>query len=56
MLHDIANTDAENVGQNRKDVKNRKLEADKKWLDCLKVRTPYGMLAYAVIKSKKHLD
>ena len=27
---------AENVGQNPKDVKNKKLEADKEWLDCFK--------------------
>ena len=54
MLHDIAYTVAENVGQNSKDVKNRKLEADEKWLDCFKVRTPYDMLAYGAIKSKKN--
>ena len=29
MLHDIAYTVGENIGQNPKDVKNRKLEADK---------------------------
>ena len=55
MLHDIAYTVAENVGQNSKDVKNRKLEADDKWLDCFKVRTPYDMLAYSAIKSKRKL-
>ena len=55
MLHDIAYTVAENVGQNPKDVKNRKLEADDKWLDCFKVRTPYDMLAYSAIKTKKTL-
>ena len=53
MLQDIAYTVAETVGQNPKDVKNRKLEADK---DCFKVRTPYDMLAYSAIKSKKHWD
>ena len=53
MLHDIAYTVAENVGQNPKDVKNRKLEADKEWLDCFKVRTSYDMLAYSAIKTKK---
>ena len=47
MLHDIAYTVAENVGRNPKDVKNRKLDADKEWLDCFKVRTPYDMLAYS---------
>ena len=55
MLHDITYTVAENEGQNPKDVKNRKLDADKEWLDCFKVRTPYDMLAYTAIKSKKTL-
>ena len=55
MLHDIAYTVAENLGQNSKDVKNRKLDADKEWLDCFKVRTPYDMLAYSAIKTKKTL-
>ena len=52
MFHDIAYTVAQNVGQNPKDIKNRKLD-DKEWLDCIKVRTPYDMLAYTAIKSKK---
>ena len=56
MLHDIAYTVAENVGQNSKDVKNRKLDADREWLDCFKVRNPYDLLAYTAIKSKKHWD
>ena len=55
MLHDIKYTVAENVGRNSKDVKNRKLDADKECLDCFKVRTPYDMLAYTAIKSKKTL-
>ena len=55
MFHDIAYTVAQNVGQNPRDVKNRKLEADDKWLDCFKVRTPYDMLAYSAIKSKRKL-
>ena len=55
MIHDIAYTVAQNVGQNPKDVKNRKLDADDKWLDCFKVRTPYDMLAYSAIKSKRKL-
>ena len=55
MLHDIAYTVAENIGQNPKDVKNRKLEADDKWLNCFKVRTPYDILAYSAIKTKKTL-
>ena len=55
MLHDIAYTVAQNVGKKLKDVKNRKLEADKEWLDCFKVRTPYDALAYSAIKTKKTL-
>ena len=54
MFHDIDYTVAENIGQNAKDVKNRKLQADDKWLDCFKVRTPYDALAYSAIKTKKH--
>ena len=55
MFHDIAYTVAQNVGKNPKDVKNRKLDADKEWLDCFKVRTPYDALAYSAIKTKKIL-
>ena len=55
MFHDIDYTVAQNIGQNPKDVKNRKLEADEKWLDCFKVRTPYDALAYSAIKTKKTL-
>ena len=55
MLHDIDYTVAQNIGQNAKDVKNRKLQADDKWLDCFKVRTPYDALAYSAIKTKKTL-
>ena len=55
MLHDIAYTVAENIGKNAKDIKNKKLEADKEWLDCFKVRTPYDFLAYNTIKRKKKL-
>ena len=55
MLHDIDYTVAQNIGKNSKDVKNRKLQADDKWLDCFKVRTPYDMLAYSAIKSKRKL-
>ena len=46
---------AENIGRDSKDIKNRKLDADKEWLDCFKPRTPYDMLAYSAIKSKKAL-
>ena len=55
MFHDIDYTVAQNIGQNAKDVKNRKLQADDKWLNCFKVRTPYDALAYTAIKSKRKL-
>ena len=55
MLHDIKYTVAENIGQNSKDIKNRNLDADKEWLACFKPRTPYDMLAYTAIKSKRIL-
>ena len=55
MFHDIDYTVAQNIGKNAKDVKNRKLKADDKWLDCFKVRTPYDALAYSAIKTKKTL-
>ena len=55
MLYDIDYTVAQNVGKNPRDVKNRKLQADDKWLDCFKVRTPYDALAYSAIKTKKTL-
>ena len=55
MLHDIKYTVAENIRKNPKDIKNKKLEADKEWLDCFKPRTPYDMFAYSPIKSKKTL-
>ena len=56
MLYDIKYTVAENIGKNPKDIKNRKLGADNEWLDCFKPKTPYDMLAYTAIKSKKHWD
>ena len=55
MFHDIDYTVAQNIGKNPKDVKNRKLEADDKWLSCFKVRTPYDALACSAIKTKKSL-
>ena len=55
MYHDIMYTVTENLGGDSKDIKNRKLDADKKWLDCFKPRSPYDMLAYSAIKSKKTL-
>ena len=35
MLHDIKYTVAENIGRDSKDIKSRKLDADREWLDCL---------------------
>ena len=55
MFHDVKYTVAENIGRDSKDIKNRKLDADKEWLDCFKPRTPYDMLAYSAIKNKKTL-
>ena len=39
----------------QKMLKTKNLEADDKWLDCFKVRTPYDALAYSAIKTKKTL-
>ena len=55
MYHDIAYTVAQNVEKNDRDIKNKKLQADDKWLKCFKVRTPYDLAAYSAIKSKKVL-
>ena len=55
MYYDVAYTVSQNIGKDSKDIKNRKLKADKEWLDCFKPRTPYDMLAYSAIKSKKTL-
>ena len=43
MFHDIKYTVAENIGRDSKDIKNRKLDADKEWLDCFKPRSPYAL-------------
>ena len=43
MFHDVMYTVADNLGEDSKDIKNRKLKADKEWLDCFKPRTPYDM-------------
>ena len=40
MYHDIAYTIAQNTGLNNKDVKKTKIEADEKWLQCFKPRSP----------------
>ena len=55
MYHDVAYTVAQNVGRDSKDIKKRKLQADERWLKCFKPRTPYDILAYSAIKSKKTL-
>ena len=55
MYHDIAYTIAQNNGINNKDVKNKKLKADEKWLKCFKPRTPWDIAAYTAIKSKRTL-
>ena len=55
MYHDVKYTVAENVGKNNKDIKRLKHLADDKWLKCFKPRTPYDILAYSAIKSKKTL-
>ena len=55
MYHNIAYTVAQNTGIDNKDVKNKKLHADEKWLQCSKPRSPYDLAAYSAIKSKKFL-
>ena len=55
MFHDIKYTVAENTGRDSKDIKSKKLEADKEWLNCFKTRSPWDIAAYAAIKSKKTL-
>ena len=55
MYHDISYAVAQNVGKNYRDTKNKKLQADDKWLICFKVRTPYDLAAYSAITSKKVL-
>ena len=55
MYHDVKYTVAENIGRDSKDIKNRKLKADKEWLDCFKPRSPWDIAAYTAIKSKKVL-
>ena len=51
----IKYTVAENIVMNSKDIKNRKLKADKEWLNCFKPRSPWDIAAYSAIKSKKTL-
>ena len=56
MYHNIAYTIAQNTGINNKDVKNKKLQADEKWLKCFKSISPWDIAAYTAIKGKKLLD
>ena len=55
MYHDITYTIAKNTGINNKDVKNKKLQTDEKWLQCFKPRSLWDIAANAAIKSKKTL-
>ena len=55
MLHDVAYSVSENIGKNNKDIKERKLQADEKWLKCFKPRSPWDIAAYSTIKSRKVL-
>ena len=55
MHHDIAYAVAQNTGINDKDIKNKKLQTDDKWLKCFKPRSPWDITAYSAIKSKKVL-
>ena len=55
MFHDIKYTVAENIGRDSKDIKSKKLEADKEWLNCFKPRSPWDIAAYTAIKNKKTL-
>ena len=41
MFHDIKYTVAENIAIDSKDIKSKKLEADKEWLNCFKPRSPW---------------
>ena len=55
MFHDIKYTVAENIVRDSKDIKSKKLKADKEWLNCFKPRSPWDIAAYTAIKSKKTL-
>ena len=54
IFHDIKYTVAENIGRDSKDIKSKKLEADKEWLNCFKPKSPWDIAAYTAIKGKKH--
>ena len=55
MFYDMKYTVAENIGRDSQDIKSRKLEADKEWLNCFKPRSPWDIAAYTARKSKKTL-
>ena len=55
MFHDIKYTVAENIGRDSKDIKSKRLEADKEWLNCFKPRSLWDIAAYTAIKGKKTL-
>ena len=55
MYHDVMYTVAQNLGGDPNDIKKRKLDADKEWLNCFKPRSPWDIAAYSAIKSKKIL-
>ena len=55
MHHDIAYTVAQNTRINGKDIENKKLQADEKWLKCFKPRSRWDIAAYSSIKNKKVL-
>ena len=55
MFHDIKYTVAENIGRNSKDIKSKRLEADKEWLNCFKPRSPWDIAACTAIKGNKTL-
>ena len=54
MHHDIAYKVAQNIGKYDKDIKNKKLQADDKWLKCFKVRTPYDLVLIVLLNLKKY--
>ena len=55
IIHDIKYTVAENIGKDSKDIKSKKFEADKEWLNYFKPRSPWDIAAYTAIKGKKTL-
>ena len=55
MYHDIKYSVAENIGKSDKDIKRLKHIEDDIWLKCFKPRSPWDMIAYSSIKSKRKL-